>query len=220
MSKLVLYENKLLFDKEIKAKLSHEIGSGSEGICYSYKEDAYKIIFDMDVINEISTILDYMKNPSQILTIDDVNLPSFVFTKEIYATKNWLLGYKTKLVRNNLFNNKIFNSVEDLEKIDFNSLAKAYKLMLEDVDLLSEEKIKIFDLPFNLTFDGKKLTGIDTCGYKRVKEDVKKCNRESLEYAIEDLFYVVSDYKIKNFIQDGDIDSYLETVDKQLRLSK
>lgn len=220
MSRLVVYDNELLFDKEIRCKLFREIGRGSEGICYEYNGFAYKVLFDKNIIDYIGGILDYMKNPSQILTVDDIDLPSFAFPEKVYATKDWLLGYKTKLIKNNLFNGEIFYSPEDLANINFNSLARAYKVMLQDVDLLSEEKIKIFDLTFNLVFDGKKLTGIDTCDYKRVKKDIKKTNRDSLAASIEDLFYMVSGYKIKASIKNNDIDSYLEDVNKQLRLKK
>ena len=92
--------------------------------------------------------------------------------------------------------------------------------MLEDVDLLSKEKIKIYDLTFNLIFDGKKLTAIDTCGYERVKDDVMQDNRDCLATSIEDLFHVISDYEIKEQIKNDDIDSYLDRVNKQLCLKK
>ncbi len=220
MSRLVLYENRLLFDKEVKSKLSYKIGSGSEGVCYDHKGYAYKILFDKKEINDTCGILDYMENPSNILTVEDVDLPSFAFPKEIYATKNWLLGYKSRLIKNDLFDVKNLNSSNDLTKINFNNLAHAYKVMLEDVDLLSKEKIKIYDLTFNLIFDGKKLTAIDTCGYERVKDDVMQDNRDCLATSIEDLFHVISDYEIKEQIKNDDIDSYLDRVNKQLCLKK
>ncbi len=220
MSRLVLYDNEKLFDKDIRYKLFNEIGRGSEGICYEYKGYAYKVIFNKNIIEQTSGILDYMEDPSQILTVTDIDLPSFSFPEKVYAIKNWLLGYKSKLIKNNLFNGENFNSPEDLVNINFNNLANAYKIMLQDVDLLSEDKIKIFDLTFNLVFDGKTLTGIDTCGYKRVKDNIKKTNRDSLALAIEDLFYMISDFKIKASIKNDDIDSYLEEVNKELRLNK
>lgn len=220
MSRLVVYDNKLLFDKEVGCKLSHEIGRGSEGICYEYKGLAYKVFFDKRKLSYMTGILDYMEDPNLILTVDDINLPSFAFPEKLYTTKNWLLGYKSRLIRNDLFNGDIFNSPEDLASINFNNLAKAYKIMLRDVDLLSEEKIRIFDLTFNLTFDGKELTGIDTCGYKRVRDNIKRFNRDSLAVSIEDLFSIVSNYEIRTFIEDDDIDSYLEKVNHQLQLKK
>lgn len=220
MSRLVLYDNEILFDKDIRYKLFNEIGRGSEGICYEYKGFAYKVIFNKNIIEQTSGILDYMEDPSQILTVTDIDLPSFSFPEKVYAIKNWLLGYKSKLIKNNLFNGENFNSPEDLVNINFNNLANAYKIMLQDVDLLSEDKIKIFDLTFNLVFDGKALTGIDTCGYKRVKDNIKRANRDSLAIAIEDLFYMVSDFKIEASILNDDIDSYLEEVNKELRLKK
>lgn len=254
MSKLVLYDNKLLFDKEIRCKLSHEIGRGSEGICYEYDDFAYKVLFDKGIISCMSGILDYMEDPSIILTTDDINLPSFAFPEELYVVKNWLLGYKSRLIKGNLFSEKVFNSIDDLKKINFNDLAKAYKIMLQDVDLLSEEKIRIYDLSFNLAFDGKRLIGFDTCGYKKadynIKKDnrnsvsfnsafdrkkstgidncdcenadynIKKANRKSLALSIEEPFYMMSDYEIDYSIKNDDIDSYLEDVDKYLRLKK
>lgn len=220
MNRLVFYNNKLLFDQEIKSKLVHKLGIGSEGACYEYKGSAYKIIFDKNVISNTCGVLDYMENPSNILTVDDIDLPSFVVPEEIYATKDWLLGYKSKLIKNDLFDVQNFSTLEDFSKINFNNLSKAYKMMLDDVDLLSKDKIKLYDLTFNLIFDGKKLTAIDTCGYKRVKDDVTKDNRDCLAIAIEDLFHIISDYQIDQRIKNNDIDSYLEKVNKQLCLKK
>ncbi len=212
MSKLVLYDNPLLFDREIKSKLIHEIGCGSEGVCYAYNGEAYKVMYDKSIIHKMSETLDYMVNPTQIITTDDIDLPSFAFPKEVYATKEWLLGYKTKLIEQNLFHINNFLDIDDLKNIDFNALAVAYKLMLEDVDLLSKEKVEIYDLTFNLVFDGKRLTGVDTCGYKKTNEDVKEGNRKCLALAIEDMFTLVSDHEIDESIENNDIDSYLEKV--------
>lgn len=217
MSKLVLYNNELLFRQDIKSKLTHEIGHGSEGVCYEYDNDAYKILFPKKDIEISVGIMDYMIHPETILTTDYIDLPSFAFPKEIYATKDWLLGYKAKLIKNNLFNTKNLLDIEDLKKIDFNALAHAYKIMLGDVDLLSEERIKIYDLTFNLVFDGKKLTGIDTCGYKLVNKMIKKQNRDSLSLAIEDLFSILSNYEISYDIENNDIDDYLEKVYKKIK---
>lgn len=217
MSKLVLYDNELLFQQDIKSKLSKEIGHGSEGVCYEYNNSAYKILYKKSDIEKSLGILEYMEQPSKIITAEDINLTSFAFPQEVYATKNWLLGYKTRLIKNNLFNINNFLDMNDLKKIDFNALAKAYKVMLNDVDLLSEERIKIYDLTFNLVFNGKKLTGIDTCGYKKVNKNVKHKNRNSLSFAISDLFSVISDYKIDDEIKNNNIDDYLEKVYEKIK---
>lgn len=217
MSKLVLYNNELLFRQDIKSKLTHEIGHGSEGVCYKYDNDAYKILFSKKDIEISVGIMDYMIHPETILTTDYIDLPSFAFPKEIYATKDWLLGYKTKLVKDNLFSNENLFDIEGLKKIDFNALSKAYKIMLNDVDLLSELKIKIYDLPFNLMFDGKKLIGIDTCGYQVINKNIKKQNRDSLSSAIEELFSINSNNTIDDEIKDNNIDDYLEKVYKKIK---
>ena len=216
MSRLVIYDNKLLFDKEISCKLSHEIGRGSEGICYEHGDKAYKVLFSRD--DMVCDVLDYMVHPDKIITTEVIDLPSFAFPKKLYVTKDWLLGYKAKLIKNNLFKEEIFHTIEDLKGIDFNALAMAYKKMLSDVDVLSEEKVKIYDLTFNLIFDGTNLTGIDTCGYERVKEDIKRYNRDCLATSVDFLFCTASDYELQTCIMNDDIESYLEEVDKQLRI--
>lgn len=217
MSKLVLYDNELLFYKEIKSKLSREIGRGSEGICYEYDNEAYKVMFNKTDVMKMSGILNYMEHPSKIITTQDINLPSFVFPEEVYATKDWLLGYKTRLIKNNLFSIENLIDIQDLKKIDFNALASAYKVMLDDVKLLSEARIKIYDLTFNLIFDGKKLTGIDTCGYQFVDKNIREQNEKYLSNAIVDLFRMISNYKINYSIVNNDIDSYLEKVYKKIK---
>lgn len=163
----------------IQSRVFREVNSGSEGTCYEGRDKKIYKYLDFD------TSAPYIIE--EIITEEDIQLESFAFPEELYVVDDTLRGYRTKKVARDYFGDNIFD-IENITEIDFAAVAKAYRRMLEDVRLLSEEKILIFDLPFNLMFDGENLVGIDTCGYKRVNYDPLNRNIKSLNHAIEGLF--------------------------------
>ena len=180
------------------------IGSGSEGSCYQgYDGKVYKYI-DMP--------LDKEYDPEEMITEDEVSLPSFAFPEELYSVNYQLRGYRTKRVKKDIFSVENTSFIESLASLDFEKVSSAYKLLLEDVKTLSCLRIVIFDMAMNLMFDGEKMVAIDTCGYKRVSYPCLDENIHSLNYAIEALFRmwlfskVAFDYRIEGV----DIDGYLQ----------
>lgn len=186
------------------------IGSGSEGSCYVGRDK--KIYKYLDFDTKSSYIID------EIITEDEIKLPSFAFPDELYVVKDRLRGYRTERVPKDLFSSDRIFDLENIVDIDFAAVAKAYKDMLEDIKLLSEENVLIYDLPFNLMFDGTKFTAIDTCGYKKVGFNPLQENIRSLNLAMEHLFKLwFSNHKeLEETINGTDIDDYLHRVMKQI----
>ena len=196
------WEIKLYVITQSQSKLK----SGSEGTCYLGKDDkVYKIveadnahIFDVD----------------SVITEDDLFLPSFAFPDELYAVDGKVMGYRTRRVKKDLFSEENLQSLDNIIDLDFEKLAKAYYEMLTDIELLSDEKILIYELAYNLMFDGEKFTAIDTCGYKRVDYDPLQKNIESLNYAIESIFmlWFSNHMDLNEKINGTNIEEYLHRV--------
>lgn len=197
---------KFLFTK----KLSY-IAEGSEGKCFasSVDNDAYKVLFEED--NYFAEDYDVEK----IITTEDIDLKSFAFPKEIYTINGQIRAYRTKKIDNDLFK---FEENFDLYSINFLKLEKAYLKFKKDIISLSKAGIEIYDLCFNLIFDGDNLIAIDTCGYKKVDYDVLQKNIASLDYAIVNTLVACLSYEDIVFCETCDeVDQYIRNVGKLVK---
>ncbi len=216
-------------DKELKDFLNSKrlsyIAEGSEGRCFASKvdNDAYKVLFED---NDDEMLLESEYDPKNIITTDVIDLECFAFPKEIYTLNGKLKAYRTKKVDNNLFNYDekpdIYSDVKpNLYLIDFKKLEKAYLRLEKEILILSKLGIKIYDLCFNLTFNGDSLIAIDTCGYRKVDYDVLNENIAALNYAIENLFSLWLAYEDICFNSNcDDACEYIRNIGKQVRRAK
>ncbi len=206
-------------DKELKnfldsKKLSY-IAEGSEGICFASKvdNDAYKVLFDGD---DILFESDY--NPKKIITTNLIELDCFAFPKELYTLNGKLRAYRTKKIDKDLLK---YEDEPDIYSLDFKKLEKAYLKLEKDIISLSKAGIKMYDLCFNLIFDGESLIAIDTCGYTKVEYDVLKENISLLNYSLENLFSLWFQYEDIYFDETfDDACQYIRSIGKQVRRSK
>lgn len=155
-----------------------KLGDGAEGIAYLSLNDnfVYKVLTDFEYEDKIE----------DIITCSDISLKYFILPEELYVYDNHLIAYKTRFINKNFFDKRRYN----LSDFDFDKLIKAYYNILEDVKVLSNNKIIICDLTFNLIFDGENIYAIDTCGYRKVNEkasEVYRKNKMYLDDAIKDL---------------------------------
>lgn len=194
----------------IKNKID-EKGSGSEGTVYLCDDGyAYKL-FDED--HELDPYIEI----EDIITTEDIDLPSFAFPIELYVVNGELKGYKTKYIKKDYIS--IYNTAEGLDffDIDIDAFVRAYYKMLKDIIILSKEKISLFDLGSNLMFDGKLLYGIDTCYYKREENDTYEYNLKMFNAAIALVFDTwlcrVESYTKRLTIEEEKIADYLEKVE-------
>ncbi len=187
--------------------LQRIIGVASEGTCYSDKlrQYAYKIFHEEEAPK--------CEDADNIITTDDIQLDSFAFPITLFTTPDDFLGYTSKLVHRDLFSSEMTCSLENIRRISFDKLLKAYDKMVPDVESLSKEQIHIFDLPFNLLFDGERLTAIDTRYYTREERDVLKENLNSLRSAIISVFELWTDsYEERESYQDMSVEEYLKMI--------
>jgi len=211
-------------NKELKSFLDSKrlsyISEGSEGKCFASRtdNDAYKVFFD-----DGAMLLEDEYDPKKIITTDEIELECFAFPKEIYTINGKLKAYRTKKIDNNLFKydeqpNIDLGEQSNLYAIDFKKLEKAYLNLKKDIIILSKAGIRIYDLCFNLTFDGETIIAIDTCGYTKVDYDVLNDNLSSLNYAIENLFSLWLPYEDICFDETcDDVCQYIRNIGKQVK---
>ena len=80
--------------------------------------------------------------------------------------------------------------------------------------MLSEENIRLFDVGYNIMFDGENMLGVDTCGFTKNEPNILERNIRTYNYAIEGLFslWFGEDDPVDYEIEGTDIDSYLKKI--------
>lgn len=190
----------------IKSRALKEVGAGSEGTCYLGKDGkVYKLL-------EFEHAEPYVA--SDVVTEEEAKYDSFAFPDELYAVNNKLKGYRTRRVRQDYFAGDNIFDFENIATLNLAAVSHAYKRMLLDIVGLSNQRILIFDLPFNIMFDGSTFTAIDTCGYKKVDYDPLVENLKSLNMAMENLFrlWFQSYQEFDEKVHRTDIDEFLTRV--------
>lgn len=177
------------FDEFLKSVGSNSVvGSGGEGRCILSRDgdNTYKVFERFGCCN--SPVVSYDVN--KIITTDDIELKRYILPSELYALKGILIGYKTKYIKGeDLFSAVNLVRLHDKrDLINFDALIKSYHEMKNETDMLSKEKISVFDLTYNVMFVNNNLYGIDTCGYKRGNRDVSVRNIMMLEEAFTQMF--------------------------------
>ena len=163
-----------------------EIGSGSEGICYLGKDGfIYKDLTE--------GCFPYSLDVNSIITSDDIKVDNFIFPDVLFAENSKLIGYRSKYIQRNLFDTDYLFR-EGIKEFDFNKLMDAYYDICNDAEKLADANIEIFDLSYNLIFDGEKLYGIDTDHYKVVDYPVREHNIVCVNSAIKNEFIMIADY--------------------------
>ena len=224
MKKIVDFNSKNEFDIFFSKSICDFLGFGSEGSCYRGKDGkAYKC-FDID--EELESEYDVKK----IITDADINTEAFAFPDTIFTVRGTLAGYTSKLISPNLFSNEFLVKKNTISHINFNKLIKAYYEMIGDVDYLTSQGIKIYDLGFNLLYDSNRLYGIDTCSYEQNKSITCQENRDTLSDAMKKafLFFLLNNdekYKVCNnafdlLLKDMekiDVEYFLRDIEKKYK---
>jgi hypothetical protein len=161
----------------LNANLMRKVGEGSEGSCYLSSDGFVYKLYDGPCENHI--------NQENVITKDEIDLESFNFPREVYIVNGEVRGHKSDFFPHNRFG---FDTIEYFE-LDYEALAKAYDVFLQDVHKLTEKGIYLFELCYNLMFDGIRLVACDTCDYRKLSnfdfEELFKKNVEIVDYAID-----------------------------------
>ena len=170
---------------DLRGGLIKSVGNGSEGECFlSTNRDVYKIYFNGFLNRGIK--------PENVITKYELDLPSFLFPKELFIVDGIVMGHVTDYFPGNQFG--FDNDSLEVYQLDYEALANAYDVFLQDLQVLSEHGIFVYELIYNLMFDGEKLVACDTCEYKRYSdfdfEELYQKNVETLDIAIDQALFM------------------------------
>lgn len=184
---IMTFNNLDEYNDFIKSKLLlKKLGDNSENVCYLSSQD--NLVYKILLYSLYEARSNSYKLP-EIITTKDIKLESFAFPQELHAILQKLVSYSAEYIPLDLFNyHDLVTKPESIYKIDFDSLKNAYDKMLKDIEKLSQENIKIVNLPCNLIFTGKRLVGIDTCFYRRENIKSLEQNIVSLNESIKEVF--------------------------------
>lgn len=192
-----------------------KLGTGCEGITYLSQIDnkAYKILTDFE----------YEDKVEDIITSSDIDLKYILLPEELYVYDNHLIAYKTKYIKKNLLDTN--DKDNNIYNIDFDKFITAYKNLLEEIKILSKNKIEIYDVIPNLMFDGTDLYLIDTCSYKKTNEKIYKIfdwNKKRLDTAIKFLLssYIINDENKDKYVYIltiNDLEEQLNEIKKSIK---
>lgn len=183
MNRVVNFESKDEFNSFLDSVTREFLGFGAEGSCYRGRDGlAYKCLgIDEDEESEYTV--------DEIITTADIQTEAFALPDTIFTVKDSFAGYTSKLISPNLFSNQFLVDKNTVSHISFDKLISAYYSMFKDVDYFTSQGIKIYDLGFNLLYDGKRLYGVDTCAYSWDNSITFEENRESLSDAMKKAFF-------------------------------
>lgn len=175
MAKFV-YNSYIDFSNMIMSKdVVRKVGSGGDGTCYLKKDGNCYKVFD-----GIST-----SNFTETITQDDCKLDYILLPEDVYYCEGYIVGTKVRYVDNDI----LLDFEEDSIGYYYKKMLEALPRFINDIKKLSELKIYMYDLCFNLMFDGKDFYAIDTvCYYKKednTVEEVYNLNIDILKYALE-----------------------------------
>lgn len=222
MSKIINFNSYGEFDEFIKDNCTYKIiGQGGEGKCLLGRDeqDSYKVFERFGFCD--GPVITY--DVSRIITVDDIALNRYVLPSELYALKGILLGYKTKYIKGeDLFSEvNLCRLHNERNLINFEHLISSYQEMRKETDILSKEKISLFDISCNIMFVNNNLYGIDTCGYGRVNAEVFDRNRrmldESFIYMFEDWLMCdeyVTDDEWYSLSEEKNVEKYFKKLEK------
>ena len=167
-----------------------ELGYGSQGITYHDKKlnkaiKVYHEVFD----DEMSYLT---KNKEETLKFNQAVNNTYIFPDDVLMLNDKIVGYTSKFV-----SGKNLQYINPLT-ININNLMQSLKQVKEDTKLISENKIKSYDVMYNIMYKNGRLYVVDTLEYginKTSYEDNRACiDNEIMLFLVDDYF----DYFIKD----------------------
>ena len=160
------------------------LDEGSQGKCYVDKEKqlVYKLYFSfLDPFDE-----DIILEESDILAFKDIKTDMIIFPKDIIKLNGVVIGDITRYVdAQNLY------KINPL-RVDINWLLSLCELALKEIEYISKEHIKIFDMLYNIML-GNKFYIVDTLEYSKSQEDYAKILLTNLsQFNLSIVFFLVS----------------------------
>ena len=180
MERYLEFDNKESLERYVFNMGCIKLGEGSEGLAYRTRDNNIVKISNGVFRNAIDA-----SKKDEIIMKQDFDLESFMFPKQLFISEGVIAGYIADFFPKDLFRfGKIdftFGSIKDL---NINNFTKAREKFIKDAMVLTDAKILLYDLPFNILYDKHKLAAIDTLGY--YKDDTISLDEQikRIDYAL------------------------------------
>ena len=158
------------------------LGVGSQGACYYDSKTnqvlkVFHIFFDNDYDYGIFEDLTQFSN---------ITNSTFIWPIETIEYKSFVIGYTMKFVKS-----KSLYEINPLY-VNLNSFANAINKSYKDIELLTNNDIKIYDIMYNILYSKGKINVIDTMEYSKrnvtLKENSEGFNLELKYFLVDNLF--------------------------------
>lgn len=158
------------------------LGVGSQGACYydlktNQVLKVFHIFFDNDYDYGIFEDLTQFSN---------ITNSTFIWPIETIEYKSFVIGYTMKFVKS-----KSLYEINPLY-VNLNSFANAINKSYKDIELLTNNDIKIYDIMYNILYSKGKINVIDTMEYSKrnvtLKENSEGFNLELKYFLVDNLF--------------------------------
>ena len=160
------------------------IGEGCQGLCFLDKKtnQVYKIYSEYYYDLE-----DTGHTDSDIMELGHISNSTFIWPNGVIWVDDMVVGYTHSYV-----NAKNFCDFNDPFGVNLDNLSYAVYKANEDIKLLTDNGVKIYDLMYNLMYDGKRIKVIDTAdfwkGVPTYLENVKYFNEEIKMFLVDGYF--------------------------------
>ena len=158
------------------------LGVGSQGACYYDPKTnqvlkVFHIFFDND--NDYGIFED-------LTQFSNITNSTFIWPIETIEYKSFVIGYTMKFIKS-----KSLYEINPLY-VNLNSFAKAINKSYKDIELLTNNDIKIYDIMYNILYSKGKINVIDTMEYSKsnvtLKENSEGFNLELKYFLVDNLF--------------------------------
>lgn len=158
------------------------LGVCSQGACYYDSKTnqvlkVFHIFFDNDYDYGIFEDLTQFSN---------ITNSTFIWPIETIEYKSFVIGYTMKFVKS-----KSLYEINPLY-VNLNSFANAINKSYKDIELLTNNDIKIYDIMYNILYSKGKINVIDTMEYSKrnvtLKENSEGFNLELKYFLVDNLF--------------------------------
>ena len=176
------------------------LGVGSQGACYYDPKTnqvlkVFHIFFGDDYDDVISEDLTQFSN---------ITNSTFIWPIKTIEYKSFVIGYTMKFVK--------YKSLYEINPlyVNLNSFAKAINKSYKDIELLTNNDIKIYDIMYNILYSKGKINVIDTMEYSKrnvtLKENSEGFNLELKYFLVDNLFnnFVNSNSFLKDLYDSKD----------------
>ena len=197
------------------------IGKGCQGLCFLDRKtnQVYKI-FRKDYLEDVCRI----SNADDIMEFSHISNDTFIWPNGVILVDDMVVGYTHSYV-----NAKNLCDFNDPFGVNLDNLSYAVYKANEDIKLLTDNGVKIYDLMYNLMYDGKRIKVIDTAdfwkGVPTYLENVEYFNDEIKMFLVDCYFnnIVLNDERLYKLYKSNtsaliflrEFRAYLEKIKKQ-----